>query len=204
MARAGLSPEIIVEEAARFVDEVGSDQLTLAQLAKRFSVAQPSLYKHVDGLEGLQRLLAIKVARELATTLRHASTGKAGADALRAIGLAYRDFAARHPGRYAYVLRAPDPDDRELVAAAEETLTVLYAVLDGYGINGSDTVDAARFVRSMLHGFVSLELGDGFRMPRSTDDSFERMLTATSDALANWERTGPTLDDEDEPATAGL
>ena len=64
MPRAGLSPDLIVSEAARLADEVGRDRLTLTELAKRFGVAQPSLYKHVNGLDALQRLLAVRVLRE--------------------------------------------------------------------------------------------------------------------------------------------
>ncbi|MDQ6776967.1 MAG: WHG domain-containing protein [Actinomycetota bacterium] len=186
MPRAGLSADVIVCEAARLVDEVGRDQLTMAKLAKRFGVAQPSLYKHINRLDGLHRLLAVKVTRDVGETLRQAATGKAGPDALRAIANAYRDYARSHPGRYAYILRAPAPEDADLQAAATEVLSVLYAIFAGYDITGDDAVDAARFVRSTLHGFVSLELGGGFQMPRSVDRSFERLVSATTQALSCW------------------
>lgn len=186
MPRAGLSAEVIVDEAARVVDEVGRDRLTLAELAKRFAVAQPSLYKHVSGLDGLHRLLSIKVMRDLGDTLRRASTGKAGSDALRAIAAAYRGYARRHPGCHAYLLRAPDLADRDLAEVTADVLSVLYAVFAGYDITGEDAVDAARFVRSVLHGFVSLELGGGFEMPQSVERSFERLVTAADQALTNW------------------
>jgi hypothetical protein len=42
--RAGLSTEVVVAEAARLVDAEGAGSLTLAALAQRFGVAQPSLY----------------------------------------------------------------------------------------------------------------------------------------------------------------
>lgn len=186
MPRAGLSPDVIVSEAARLADEVGRDRLTLAELAKRFGVAQPSLYKHVNGLDGLHGLLALKVLREVGDTLRRAGTGKAGSDALSAVAKAYRDYALAHPGCYDYILRAPARGDDDLEAAATEILSVLYDVFAGYGIAGNSAVDAARFVRSMLHGFVSLELGGGFEMPRSVDKSFQRLIAATDQALAGW------------------
>ena len=73
--------------------------------------------------------------------------------------------ALNHPGRYGYVVRAPTPDDAAWEAAAAEILSILDDVFTGYGITGADAVDAARFVRSVLHGFVSLELGGGFGLP---------------------------------------
>jgi len=154
--------------------------------SKRFGVAQPSPYKHVTGLEGLHRLLAVKVTREVADTLRRAGTGKAGPDALRAIAKAYCDYAKDHPGCYAYLVRAPASGDDDLEEAATEILSVLDAVFAGYGIGGDDAVDAARFLRSTLHGFVSLKLGGGFAMPRPVDQSFERLVTASDQALARW------------------
>jgi AcrR family transcriptional regulator len=189
--RAGLSPEVIVSEAARLVDEVGRDRLTLAALAKRFGVAQPSLYKHVDGLDCLHGLLAVKVLREVGDTLRRAGTGKAGSAALRAVAKAYRAYALEHPGCYGYVLRAPSAGDDDLEAAATEILSVLNDVFAGYGITGNSAIDAARFVRSTLHGFVSLELGGGFGMPRSVDHSFGRLVAATDQALTGWTEAKP-------------
>lgn len=185
MPRAGLSPERIVDEAARLVDE-GHERLTLSELAKRFGVAQPSLYKHVDGLDGLHRLLAVLVLREIGETMRRASTGKAREDAVSAVAMAYRSYALAHPGRYEYALRAPGPDNPELTAAAAEILSIFDDIFAGYHITGSDAVDAARFVRSALHGFVSLELCGGFGMPRSADTSFGRLVAATTRALSDW------------------
>jgi len=72
--RAGLSPEVIVDEAARLVDEAGRERLTLSELAKRFGVAQPSLYKHIKGLDGLNRLLAVRVLREVGETMRRVAS----------------------------------------------------------------------------------------------------------------------------------
>jgi AcrR family transcriptional regulator len=184
--RAGLTPELVVNEAARLVDEVGRERLTLSELAKRLGVAQPSLYKHVDGLDGLNRLLAIRVLCEVGGTMRRASTGKAGEDAISALAAAYRTYALSHPGRYAYVVRAPAADDAALEAAAAEILSIFDDVFAGYGITGSDAVDAARFVRSTLHGFVSLELGGGFGLPHSADTSFQRLVAATNRAITDW------------------
>jgi AcrR family transcriptional regulator len=185
--RAGLSTDAVVEEAARLVDEAGSAQLSLARLAKRFGVAQPSLYKHVEGMEALRRLLALRVMGELADALRRAATGRSGEEALRGIAGAYRGYALAHPGRYGVLLGVRTGDDPQLAAAAEEILQVLYDVLGGYGISDrGDAVDAARFVRSTLHGFVALELGGGFEMPYPLDRSYERLVSATGAALARW------------------
>jgi AcrR family transcriptional regulator len=185
--RAGLSTEVVVAEAVALVDAEGSRALTLAALAKRFGVALPSLYKHVGGLDDLHARLAVVAARDLAATLRRAATGRAGRDAVAATAKAYRSYARAHPGCYDYLLRAR-PDDAEHAAASQEVLDVLFAVFDGYGIApGEPVVDAARFVRSTLHGFVALENAGGFAMARSVDRSFERLIDALDTALSAWD-----------------
>jgi AcrR family transcriptional regulator len=192
MPRAGLSPDVVVAEAARFVDDQGAQNLTLAALAKRFGVALPSLYKHVAGLDDLHGRLATTAASELAVEMRRAATGRAGVDALRSVAAAYRTYAAKHSGRYQYLLRA-HPGDEAYEAAAGEVLDVVRGVFTGYAIDGDDAVDAARFVRSALHGFVSLEAADGFGIPRSVDRSFDRLVDGLDHALQDW----------GSPATAG-
>ncbi len=118
--------------------------------------------------------------------MRQASTGKSTGDAVSALATAYRAYALAHPGRYPYILRAPAPGDEALEAAATETLSIFGDVLAGYGIRGSDAVDATRFVRSTLHGFVSLELGGGFGIAQSVETSFQRLVAATDQALHYW------------------
>jgi AcrR family transcriptional regulator len=183
--RAGLSTDVVVAEAARLVDETGQERLTLAALAQRFGVALPSLYKHVGGLDDLHGRLAVVATRDLGTMLRRAATGRAGSEATAAVAAAYRRYACEHPGRYGYLLR-PRAGDEEHARAAAELLEVLYDVLAGYRITGDDAVDAVRFLRSALHGWVALEIGGGFAMAQPVDRSFDRLVDAVDAALRAW------------------
>jgi AcrR family transcriptional regulator len=177
---------VVVAEAADLVDEVGVDRLTLAAVAVRFGVAAPSLYKHVGGLDDLHGRLAVLAARDLALALRRAAAGKAGAEATAAVSAAYRGYARGHPGRYGYLLR-PRTGDDEHAQASGEILEVLAAVLSGYRIEApDDVVDATRFLRSALHGFVALEIGGGFAMTRPVGRSFDAFVRALDAALASW------------------
>src|SRR5262245_52781412 len=98
MPRVGLTHERVVAEAAMVADEVGLEGLTLAAVAKRFGVAVPSLYKHIDGLDALKRDLAVRCVRELTTAISTVAVGRAGRDALHAIANAYRDYSSAPPG----------------------------------------------------------------------------------------------------------
>ena len=98
-------------EAERLADEGGLAQLTLAALALRLGVRQPSLYKHIDGLPGLRRSIAVRAKLELTDVLGSAAVGRSRDDAVVALADAYRAWALAHPGRYQAAQRAPDPDD---------------------------------------------------------------------------------------------
>ena len=187
MPRAGLTPTVVAEAAAVIADDVGYDRLTLAAVAERCGVRLPSLYKHVDGLDGLRRELALLALRELYEALTRAAMGRSGREALHAVAASYRAWARAHPGRYVATLRAPARGDRAYAAAGEAAVGVVAAVLLGYHVNDPDDVtDATRMLRSLLHGFVTLEAAGGFGRPRALDRSFDRMVTALDVAFAGW------------------
>ena len=189
MPRAGLNRERVVDEATAVADAVGFDRLSLAAVAERTGVRLPSLYKHIESLDGLRRDVAVRALDELAAAVAPAVADRTGGDGLRALAAAYRDYARQHPGRYAATVRAPHPGDEAHATAAEAVLQVVYAVLDGYALSGDDAVDAARTLRAALHGFVVLEGSGGFGLPRDVDRSFDRLVGALDAALADWPST---------------
>ena len=186
MPRAGLNTDRVVAEAAELADEVGLDQLTLAALAARLGVRQPSLYKHVASIDALHRLISMRGKAELADVLGRAAMGRARDDALVAMAHAWRAWALDHPGRYQAAERGAAPGDEEHEEVSRRTITVLVAVMAGYGLDGNDAIDAVRAFRSGLHGFVSLEANGGFGMPFSVDRSFDRLVQALVRAISSW------------------
>jgi AcrR family transcriptional regulator len=173
----------VVVEAERIADDVGLSRLTLAALAASLGVRQPSLYKHVDGMKGLQRSIAVRAKTELADTLGRAAVGRARGDAIRAVARTYRQWAIEHPGRYAATVRAPVSGDLQDEAASAAAVRVVLEVLSGYHLHGDAAIDATRALRSALHGFVSLETSGGFGLPVDIDRSFERLVEALITAL---------------------
>jgi AcrR family transcriptional regulator len=184
--RAGLNTDRVVAEAADLADEVGLDQLTLAALAARLGVRQPSLYNHVASLDALRRLLSMRGKAELADVLGQAAIGRARDDALVAMAHAWRSWALDHPGRYQAAQPGAAPGDAEHEAVARRAVEVVAAVMDGYGLDGDDAIDAIRAYRAALHGFVSLEASGGFAFPVDVDRSFDRLVRALVRALSSW------------------
>lgn len=175
MPRAGLSTPAVVEAAMALVDSDGADALTLAAVAQRTGVAAPSLYKHVGSLAELRTLVGVRVTEELAERLGTAVIGRSGDDAVTTLMRAYRDYVKQHPHRYAAL--PPDPlHHPELAAAGNRLLDVVLAVLRGYGLDGADLVHATRALRSVAHGFASIEASGGFGLPQDVDETYERLI----------------------------
>jgi len=176
MPRAGLTTTRVVTEAGDLADENGYEQLTVAAVAHRLGVRQPSLYKHIDSLEGLQRGISVQAKRDLGEALARATVGRAGADAVRALADTYRSWVVAHPGRYAATVRAPAPDDEEDMRASDDVVQIVIDVLAGFDLRGNAAIDAARALRSAVHGFVTLETAGGFGLPRNPDRSFRFLI----------------------------
>jgi AcrR family transcriptional regulator len=184
--RAGLTPERIIAEAEDLADEVGLTRLTLAELANRLGVRLPSLYKHVSGMDGLQRAMSVRAKLELAEVLGRSAVGRSGDDAVRSMAAAYRAWATEHPGRYAGTVRAALPGDEAEESAGAAATGIVLDVIAGYHLAGADAVDAARAIRSALHGFITLEADHGFGLPVDIDRSFGRLVDALCRGLATW------------------
>lgn len=163
--------------AAAVADAEGLEGLTLAAVSARVGVRSPSLYAHVDGLDGVKRLLALRAAAEVEEVLVAAARRAEGLEALRAIAHAYRRFARDRPGLYAAAQRAVRPgEDDELYAALAAAIVPVVEALRAVGVASGDVIHMTRAIRSALHGFVELERSSGFGMPESVDESFEVLV----------------------------
>ena len=177
MARMQLSPEIVIERAARIVDHEGLDALSLTRVANELGTSQPALYRHVDSYDDLVRALGLLGRRILADRLAASAVGLSGDDAVRAMGYAWRSMVRDHPGLYAATDRYPCAGDTELEAAVERIVQILGQGLVSYDLSADATVHAGRALRSAFHGFSHLEAGDGHPLGQNIDDSFEDLLT---------------------------
>ena len=188
--RMGLDQATVVEVAAKLIDEEGIEHLTLGRLAERLGVRTPSLYNHIAGLPGLKHDLALYCLRDLLDRILRATVGISRAEAIFALADAYRAYAREAPGRYALTLQAPDPGDQEEQALAQQVVDVLRAVLAPYRLGEEEAIHAIRSLRSIVHGFLSLEVAGGFGMPVDLDASFHWLINLYIAGLSRSTATG--------------
>lgn len=194
--RPGLDTASVVKAAADLANAEGIDALTLNRLAGELGVQTPSLYNHVNGLPGLYRELALLCTREIGERMSNAAVGKSGADALMAVAQTYRDYIKASPGVYMASLRLPQAQtakDAELTAAEDHVVAIVVAVIASFGLSGDDALHAVRGLRSVVHGFATLEIAGGFGLPLDCDESFRRLVNTLVRGLQQQARSVRSL-----------
>ncbi|MFB7597287.1 TetR/AcrR family transcriptional regulator [Streptomyces sp. NPDC056160] len=194
MARAGLTADRIVAAAAELADEAGLDGVSLSALARRFGVRDASLYSHVRSVQDLRTRLALLAGGEMIDAIASAVAGRAGKDALAAFAGAYRQYAHRHPGRYAATRLRVDAALVTDSSALRRTTEITFGMLRAYGLDEPDLTDAVRLLRSTFDGFCALEAVGGFNAARDVDASWDKAVEALHTALTHWPREHPHHD----------
>jgi len=195
--RVGLSPEVLVSAAADLADEVGFAQVTLSALARRFGVRTASLYTHVRDLDHLRAQVAVRALAEVADRVAGALAGRSGRDALAALAAAQRQYARRHPGRWA-ATRHPLDVATARASAGPRLAELNRAVLRGYAVPDAEQVHAVRLVGATIHGYLDLQQAGAFDHSRpGADESWERAVDALDTLLRRWPT--PTATTADHP-----
>jgi AcrR family transcriptional regulator len=176
--KVGLDIKEILEAAAELADQFGMQEVTLANLAKKLGIRPPSLYNHFDGMGGLRKKMAIYGIDRLYGVLAQAAIGVAGDEAVLTISKVYVNFAREHPGIYEATLMAPDMEDEDVQLAGSKIVELTVRILQAYSLEGDTALHAVRGLRSILHGFSSLEKSGGFKMALDLNESLEIIIKA--------------------------
>jgi AcrR family transcriptional regulator len=153
----------LVRAATELVESGGPSALTLREAARRAGVSVAAPYRHFTDREALLAAVLAKGFDGLAAhTERARRRAREPLAALRAVGLAYVSFAARHPSVYRLMFgpecdKAAHPD---LLAAGHRALAVLVqAVRDAQAagrLRPGPPEPVALAGWSICHGLASL------------------------------------------------
>jgi len=179
--RPRLDKNAVVQAAVGLLNAEGVGALRLSRLADELGIKTPSLYNHVNGLDGLQRELEVMNARLLADRFSESAIGKSGSELFMDVSQAFREYVKEYPGLYMSTLRssgAQQEQDENLQHEEERMMKVGLAVMASLGLQGEDAIHGLRAFRSMVHGFATLEVAGGFGLPQDCNESFRRLVSA--------------------------
>lgn len=168
--------ESILKAAAEIADSNGINEVTLASVANKLQIKTPSLYNHIDGLSELRKRLSIYGMEQLYNSLIQSTIGVAGDDAVLALGKAYITFARNHSGLYEATFITNDINDIERQKASDKIIELSTKVLCAYDLDDETALHVTRGLRSIFHGFASLEQKGEFGLPLDIDISFKLLV----------------------------
>lgn len=186
MAQKGIHKDLILSTAIQLIEERGSPDLSMGELAAALGIRTPSLYNHIKNMDALYLDVIRRAADALSRVQLEAIAGRRGDEALTALADAYRRFAKEHTGLYRAVMTSPSRREAAAqnvaAAAAEPILTVLAQ----YGLTGEDAIHWQRILRSIIHGFLTQEEAGFFRhSPVDIRDSYRLAIQCFLTGLHN-------------------
>ncbi len=195
-ARPTNLPDACVTEAMTIIAEVGLEQLSLREVARRLGVSHQAPYRHFPSRD---HLLAEVVARAYEAFAAYLDARPRHADPagdLAAMGRAYLGYAAEHRLEYRLMFGTPLPDPNEhprMLANARHAFSLLQLALARLARAMGQPDDAghvdrtALFVWSALHGAASGAQADVLRTlpvsPALLADLHNTVLQHICDAL---------------------
>jgi AcrR family transcriptional regulator len=166
------------------IEKKGVSRLTLRDVARRVGVSHAAPKHHFGDLRGLHCAIAEEGYRELRVHMARARDSRPDASPIQAfklVGMAYVDFAARHPGHFRAMFqpevadRSDQPSlQRAAEAAYELLLDAVRTAQEAGEVRAHETRDLALGAWSMVHGLAALAVdrqlqGKGFSATRPVD-----------------------------------
>lgn len=155
----------LLDAALALIQREGADAPTLRGVAKRAGVSQAAPYRHFQNKDALLAAVAEEGFRAMTEAMGRQAAPQQDdpAGRLRALGLAYVEFATRHPAHFR-VMFGRVPVDRSahpsLLAAAQETFGLLLGTIRECQTAGvvrtGDPDDLALCAWSAVHGLSAL------------------------------------------------
>lgn len=170
--RLGVSREDVVAAAVRVCDRNGIAGLTVAAVAAEVGCRPPSVYHHVEGLDGVLRAVTLVAATHLVDELERAIRDQEGLAAVRAMVAAARAWGVAHPGRFA-ALRNPTGSraDPELAAARAAVLLPVQDALAAAGVPRAQRPPLVAALIAAVRGCIAADLEAGTGGPPTLADA---------------------------------
>ena len=175
MKGKGLSFEVIVHAALRLVNEKGYGKFSARELASELHVKAASLYNHLNSMDEVNVEIG-KIAAEMQNrALQEAAENKSRDKAFTDICHVYRDFVKNNYQLYLAILDMPslDKGDTAVTEIGRESVITFRKVIDRFDLPENDKVNYTRSIRSLLNGFLQMEMAGYFSSTKVTmEDSF--------------------------------
>lgn len=179
MKGKGLSFDVIVQAALRLVNEKGYGKFSARELASELHVKAASLYNHLSSMDEVNIEIAKIASEKLNSLLQEAAENKSRDQAFTDICRVYRDFVKKNYQLYLAILDMPslDKGDTAVTEIGRESVITFRKVIDRFELPETDKVNYTRSIRSLLNGFLQMEMAGYFSSTKvKMEDSFSFII----------------------------
>ncbi|WP_406094740.1 TetR/AcrR family transcriptional regulator [Kitasatospora purpeofusca] len=196
----GALPEALVGVAFELLDEVGQEQVTMREVARRAGVSAGAPFRHFADRRALLTAVADRVLAdfeawqraEVATATGAGEAAGAGdrRAVLRALGLGFVRYAVRHPHRFALVRSrvfapAPQPELRERLSGIDRAYTEVIVADQAAGLLRPGDPELVGFAgQALVYGLAQMIL-DGYLPVEKAEEVAAQVLDTFGRGIAN-------------------
>ncbi|MCX4684441.1 TetR/AcrR family transcriptional regulator [Kitasatospora purpeofusca] len=196
----GALPEALVGVAFELLDEVGQEQVTMREVARRAGVSAGAPFRHFADRRALLTAVADRVLAdfeawqraEVATATGVGEAAGAGdrRAVLRALGLGFVRYAVRHPHRFALVRSrvfapAPQPELRERLSGIDRAYTEVIVADQAAGLLRPGDPELVGFAgQALVYGLAQMIL-DGYLPAEKAEEVAAQVLDTFGRGIAN-------------------
>ncbi|MFJ4670181.1 TetR/AcrR family transcriptional regulator [Kitasatospora purpeofusca] len=210
----GALPEALVGVAFELLDELGQEQVTMREVARRAGVSAGAPFRHFADRRALLTAVADRVLADFEAWQRAevaAATGAGAAEGadpaagagegadggagdrravLRALGLGFVRYAVRYPHRFALVRSrvfapAPQPERRERLSGIDRAYTEVIVADQAAGLLRPGDPELVGFAgQALVYGLAQMIL-DGYLPAEKAEEVAAQVLDTFGRGIAN-------------------
>ena len=182
--------EALLQAAIRLIAEMGPNNFTLREVARRASVSHNAPYRHFRDKDDLLGAVAAQGFRELTQAMLEEAASKSNArDRLKHSGLAYVSFALRRPEHFTVMFDLPASKCQhpECTEASKGAFAALLSFVEDCQVEGQlpsgRSRERALLAWSLVHGIARLAV-TGRLTGKSQSDILEFAAFAIDESFA--------------------
>ena len=182
-APAKTSDAQIVAAARRLLESRGREGFSLNEVAAAVGIRAPSLYRRFVDRAAILEAVELSLWRDMAQALAEAIVPRRALGTLRSQARAYRSFAKTYPNGYSLMFDVRSRHTEEGTRVRTDALAPAIPAFIAL-VGKEKALLAARVLTPFLHGFVSMEIGEAFRLGGGLDAAFDHGVATILQGLA--------------------
>ena len=183
-ARPKTTDEQILQATLLLIERNGRDGFTMSEVAASVGIRAPSLYKRFKDRADLLHAAENRLWAHLAELLGRAIVADDPTASVMAQAKAIRTFAKENPNSYSLFFDIRSPPTEAGRSARAIAVAQLLGPLSAL-VGGPQAFAAARVLVPFLHGFITMELANGFRLGDGVDANFETGVSVILRGIAD-------------------